>query len=146
MTPTTNQIREALRILAQRKGRPDYELCTAKQVKFALDNGLDHHLIDELPLFEVEPKEQDEPLLPVAKVHRVSRTRLSKKREYPTKEEIQELLAWLRQYEGRFKRIAIQAGCAHSTISLIRSGARNFTLDTYNKIMKAREELEGVKA
>ena len=113
-------------------------------MRFALENGLEHHLIAELPFFEVLPREQDEQLLPVAKVHRVSKTRLSKKREYPTKEEVQEFLAWLRQYEGSFKRIARQAGCAHSTISLIRSGARNFTLDTYNKIMKAREELEGV--
>lgn len=142
MNPTLTEIRTALQNLAMKKGRPDYELCCAKQVKFALENGLEHHLIDELPFFEVEPKEQDEPLLPMAKVHRVSKTRLSKKREYPTKEEVQEFLAWLRQYEGSFKRIARQAGCAHSTISLIRSGARNFTLDTYNKIMKAREELE----
>lgn len=142
MNPTLTEIRTALQNLAIKKGRPDYELCTAKEVKYALENGLEHHLIDELPFFEVEPKEQDEPLLPMAKVHRVSKTRLSKKREYPTKEETQEFLAWLHQYEGSFKRIARQAGCAHSTISLIRSGARNFTLDTYNKIMKARKELE----
>lgn len=142
MNPTLTEIRTALQNLAVKKGRPDYELCTAKEVKYALENGLEHHLIDELPFFEVELKEQDEQLLPVAKVHRVSKTRLSKKREYPTKEEVQEFLAWLRQYEGSFKRIARQAGCAHSTISLIRSGARNFTLDTYNKIMKARKELE----
>lgn len=51
MTPTTNQIKEALRILAQRKGRPDYELCTAKEVKYALENGTEHHLIAELPFF-----------------------------------------------------------------------------------------------
>ena len=146
MNPTLTEIRTALQNLAVKKCRPDYELCTAKEVKYALENGLEHHLIDELSFFEVEPKEQDEPLLPVAKVHRVSKTRLSKKREYPTKEEVQEFLAWLRQYEGSFKRIARQAGCAHSTISLIRSGARNFTLDTYNKIMKARKKLEGVKA
>ena len=144
MTPTLTQIRAALQNLAMKKARPDYELCCAKQVRFALENGLEHHLIAELPFFEVLPREQDEQLLPVAKVHRVSKTRLSKKREYPTKEEAQEFLAWLRQYEGSFKRIARQAGCAHSTVSLIRSGARNITLDTYNKIMKAREELEGM--
>lgn len=33
------------------------------------------------------------------------------------------------------------------TLSLIRSGTRqSFTLDMYNKIMKARKELEGVAA
>ena len=46
MTPTLTQIRTALCILAQRKGRPDYELCIAKQVKYALENGLEHHLIN----------------------------------------------------------------------------------------------------
>ena len=48
MTPTLTQVRQALCILAQRKCRPDYELCTAKQVKFAVDNGLDHPLTEEL--------------------------------------------------------------------------------------------------
>ena len=46
MTPTLTQIRTALCILAQRKGRPDYEICTAKAVKRALENGTEHHLID----------------------------------------------------------------------------------------------------
>ena len=64
MTPTLTQVRAALRILAQRKGRPDYELCTAKQVKYALENGLDHHLIAELPFFEIMQKEQEKPLKP----------------------------------------------------------------------------------
>ena len=38
MTPTLTQIRAALQNLAAKKGRPDYELCTAKQVKYAMDN------------------------------------------------------------------------------------------------------------
>ena len=51
MTPTLTQVRTALQNLAAKKGRPDYELCTAKAVRYALENGLDHHLIGEaLPL------------------------------------------------------------------------------------------------
>ena len=51
MTPTLTQVRTALQNLAAKKGRPDYELCTAKQVKYAMDNGLEHHLIAELTFF-----------------------------------------------------------------------------------------------
>lgn len=48
MTPTLTQIRAALQNLAAKKGRPDYELCTAKQVKYAMDNGIEHHLFAEV--------------------------------------------------------------------------------------------------
>ena len=64
MTPTLTEVRIALSKLAKQKGRPDYELCLAKQVKFALENGLEHHLIAELPFFEVLPQEEDESLKP----------------------------------------------------------------------------------
>ena len=48
MTPTLTQVRTALQNLTAKKGRPDYELCTAKAVKRALENGTEHHLIEEL--------------------------------------------------------------------------------------------------
>jgi len=44
MTPTLTEVRTALQNLAAKKGRPDYELCTAKAVKRALENGTEHHL------------------------------------------------------------------------------------------------------
>ena len=53
MTPTLTQIRTALQNLAVKKGRPDYELCTVKEVKRALESGTEHHLIAELPIFEI---------------------------------------------------------------------------------------------
>ena len=54
MTPTLTKVRTALQNLAAKKGRPDYELCTAKAVKRALENGLEHHLIEDvLPLIAV---------------------------------------------------------------------------------------------
>lgn len=64
MTPTLTQIRTALQNLAVKKGRPDYELCTIKEVKYAMDNGIEHHLIAELPFFEVLPREEDKQLKP----------------------------------------------------------------------------------
>ena len=141
MTPTLTEIRAALHILAQRKGRPDYELCTAKQVKYALENGLEHHLIEELRgLIQKRTIPQD-----ITQVKKVSYARLVKHRVYPTAEQVKDIVDWIRGYGGRLVDVARISGCAHSTLSLIRSGARHsFTLDLYNKIMKARKELEGM--
>lgn len=141
MTPTLTQIRTALCILAQRKGRPDYELCIAKQVRFALENGLDHPLIEELRgLIKFKPVVDE-----VVRTHRVSRARLVEHRVYPTAEQAKDIVDWIRSYGGRLVDVARIAGCAHSTLSAIKSGTRHsFTLDMYNKINTARMSLEGV--
>ena len=143
MTPTLTQVRAALRILAQRKGRPDYELCTAKAVRYALENGLDHLLIEELRgLIQERTIPQD-----ITQVKKVSHARLVKHRVYPTAEQAKDIVDWIRSYGGRLVDVAKIAGCAHSTLSLIRSGTRrSFTMDVYNKIMKARKELEEMAA
>ena len=143
MTPTLTQVRTALCILAQRKCRPDYELCTAKQVKYALENGLEHHLIEELRgLIQERTIPQD-----ITQDKKVSHARLVKHRVYPTAEQEKDIVDWIRSYGGRLVDVARIAGCAHSTLSLIRSGTRHsFTMDVYNKIMKARKELEGMAA
>lgn len=141
MTPTLTQIRTALQNLAAKKGRPDYELCTAKQVKFALEHGLDHPLIEEVRgLIEFKPVVAE-----VVRTHRVSHARLVKHRVYPTAEQAKDIVDWIRSYGGRLVDVARIAGCAHSTLSLIRSGTRHsFTLDLYNKMNTARMSLEGV--
>ncbi|MEQ1227926.1 hypothetical protein ABLT66_00180 [Acinetobacter junii] len=141
MTPTLTQIRAALQNLAAKKGRPDYELCTAKQVKFALEHGLDHPLIEEVRgLIEFKPVVAE-----VVRTHRVSHARLVKHRVYPTAEQAKDIVDWIRSYGGRLVDVARIAGCAHSTLSLIRSGTRHsFTLDLYNKMNTARMSLEGV--
>ena len=64
MTPTLTEVRQALSKLAKQKGRPDYELCTVKAVKRALENGTEHHLIAELPFFEMRPREEDKSIKP----------------------------------------------------------------------------------
>ena len=139
MTPTLTQVRQALCILAQRKGRPDYELCTVKAVKRALENGTEHHLIEELRgLIQERTIPQD-----ITHDKKVSHARLVKHRVYPTAEQAKDIVDWIRSYGGRLVDVARIAGCAHSTLSLIKSGTRHsFTLDMYNKIMKARKELE----
>ena len=139
MTPTLTQVRTALQNLAAKKGRPDYELCTVKAVKRALENGTEHHLIEELRgLIQERTIPQD-----ITHDKKVSHARLVKHRVYPTAEQAKDIVDWIRSYGGRLVDVARIAGCAHSTLSLIKSGTRHsFTLDMYNKIMKARKELE----
>lgn len=135
MTASLSQIRIALKELAIKKDRPDYEIYTAKQVKHALDNGLDHVLISELPFFEVKkPEAKEEPLKDVVP------------RRYPTPIQAKEVQIWLKNFKGRYIDLAEMVGCTASSFQHIKAGRVNCTLDMYNKIMKARKQLEGVEA
>ena len=149
MTPTLTEIRTALQKLAAKKGRPDYELCTAKAVKRALENGTEHHLIkDVLPLIAV-PKvfvEVVAVVKPKRPKHRVSKARVAKKREYPTTAQIAELTTWLNVYQGSHAALARMADCSDSILSHIKRGKRNCTLDIFNKVSEARKKLDGVAA
>lgn len=149
MTPTLTQIRTALCILALRKGRPGYELCTAKAVKRALENGTEHPLIEDvLPLIAVPKVVVKETVVvkPKRPKHRVSKARLAKKREYPTTAQIAELTTWLNVYQGSHAALARMAGCSDSILSHIKRGKRNCTLDIFNKVSEARKKLDGVAA
>ena len=135
MTPTLTQVRTALQNLAAKKGRPDYELCTAKAVKRALENGTEHHLIAELPFFEIKkPEVKEEPLRDVVP------------RSYPTEAQALEIVTWLKNFQGRYVDLAKIAGCQKGSIHHIKAGRANCTLEMYKKLTKARKELEGVKA
>ena len=135
MTPTLTQVHTALQNLAAKKGRPDYELCTAKQVRFALENGLEHHLIAELPFFEIKkPEVKEEPLRDVVPRH------------YPTDAQALEIVTWLKNFQGRYVDLAKIAGCNKGSIHHIKAGRINCTLEMYKKLTKARKKLEGVKA
>ena len=130
MTPTLTQIRAALQNLAAKKGRPDYELCTAKAVKRALENGTEHHLIAELPFFEIKPREEDKPLKPYGA------------RGYAEPRQRKEVEDWLKSYEGKREHLAQLAECTPGNIGHIIAGRINCTLGMYNKLLKAREKLE----
>jgi antitoxin component HigA of HigAB toxin-antitoxin module len=138
MTPTLTEVRTALHNLAAKKGRPDYELCTAKAVKRALENGTEHHLIAELPFFEIKkPEVKEEPLKPTKPVE---------PRCYPTEAQALEIVTWLRNFQGRYVDLAKMAGCQKGSIHHIKAGRNNCTLEMYKKLTKARKELEGVAA
>ena len=147
--PTITQVKQALQKLAEQKNRPSYELCTAKQVKFALENGLDHPLIEDvLPLIAVPKVVVEEVVVvkPKRPKHRVSKARVAKKREYPTTAQIAELTTWLNVYQGSHAALARMAGCSDSILSHIKRGKRNCTLDIFNKVSEARKQLEGMAA
>ena len=148
MTPTLTQVRTALQNLAAKKGRPDYELCTVKAVKRALENGTDHPLIEDvLPLIAAPVVVKEAVVVkPKRPKHRVSKARVAKKREYPTTAQIAELTTWLNVYEGSHAPLARMAGCSDSILSHIKRGKRNCTLDIFNKVSEARKQLEGVAA
>ena len=135
--PNLTQVRQALKLLAERKGRPDYELCTAKEVKCALEHGLEHHLISELPFFELEPKQADKPIKPF---------KPAPVRVYPPAEALADLVGWIKGYSGMQKDIAELAGCSPSLISYIRTGRKPCTLEMFNKLGAARKQLEGEAA
>ena len=148
MTPTLTEVRTALQNLAAKKGRPDYELCTVKAVKRALENGTEHHLIEDvLPLIAVPKVVVEEVVVvkPKRPKHRVSKARAAKKREYPTTAQIAELTTWLNVYEGSHAALARMAGCSDSILSHIKLGKRNCTLDIFNKVSEARKQLDGVE-
>ena len=148
MTPTLTEILTALQNLAIKKGRPDYELCTAKQVKYALENGLEHHLIKDVLPLTAAPVVVEEVVVvkPKRPKHRVSKARVAKKREYPTTAQIAELTTWLNVYQGSHAALARTAGCSDSILSHIKHGKRNCTLDIFNKVSEARKQLEGMAA
>ena len=135
MTPTLTEVRTALQNLAAKKGRPDYELCTVKAVKRALENGTEHHLIAELPFFEIKkPEVKEEPLRDVVP------------RRYPTEAQAFEIVTWLKNFNGLYKDLAKMVGCNSSMLIHLKTRRSRCTLDMYNRIMKARKKLEGVKA
>lgn len=156
MVPNLTQVRQALKLLAERKGRPDYELCTAKEVKCALEHGFEHPLINDLlPMLEGPKAEEVIPVSkpveppvkkPKPKTHRVSKARLSKKKVFLDPKLKQEMLLWLNSYEGSIAELSRMAKCSHSLLSHIRLGKRNCTFETFTKVKAARKELEGVAA
>ena len=147
--PTITQVKQALHKLAEQKNRPSYELCTAKAVKRALENGTEHHLIEDvLPLIAVPKVVVEEVVVvkPKRPKHRVSKARVAKKREYPTTAQIAELTTWLNVYQGGHAALARMTGCSDSILSHIKLGKRNCTLDIFNRLSEARKQLDGEMA
>lgn len=128
--PTITQVKQALHKLAEQKNRPSYEVCTAKEVKYALENGLAHPLIRDLPFDDFKPREEDKPARPCGT------------RQYPEPRQRKEMEDWLKSYEGKREYLAELAECTPSNIGHIIAGRINCTLEMYNKLTNARKKLK----
>lgn len=135
--PTITQVKQALHKLAEQKNRPSYEVCTAKEVKYALENGLEHPLIEELRPLIVDR------VIPTEIIYdkKVSHARLTKRRVYPTRAQEIGVISWLNNCGYSLSKISRVADCGGSTLSQVRRGKQKFTMDVYNKIIYAQKEL-----
>ena len=92
-------------------------------------------MIAELPFFEIKQKEQDKPLKPTKPVE---------PRVFTTEAQALEIVIWLKNFNGLYKDLAKMVGCNSSMLIHLKTRRSRCTLDMYNKIMKARKELEGM--
>lgn len=123
---TFTEVRYALQCLAHKKGRPDYEMYVAKQVKHAIDNNLDHPLLNELLIGERKPIELPKPKKPT------------------TGDEFVEIRRWLLSIKMPVREIAFRSGCSITTISSIRTGATvKISPPIKEKLDRFRSELSG---
>lgn len=133
-----SEIRDQLAVVAEKNGRPEYELCVLKAVQFAVMNGTEHPLKEYLNIKQpVEiPKVIKKAPLPKSgpKVPQASR------------EEIDDLCDWVIAQAGRQNQLAVKAGTSHSIIWRVRK-SRSCTKRLYAQLLRAKNEImSGVSA
>lgn len=130
---TLSEIREQLAVVAERNGRPPYDICVLKAVQFAVMNGTEHPLKEHLNKPQVELKR-------VATVKGPS-AKSGPKRAQATTEEIKELCEWVEDEVGRQAMLAEKAGTAPSVLWRINK-TQTCTKALYKRLMTARKEIE----
>lgn len=128
-----SDIREQLAVVAERNGRPSYDVCVLKAVQFAVVNGTEHPLKEHLNKPQVELKR-------VATVKGPS-AKSGPKRAQATTEEIKELCEWVEDEVGRQAMLAEKAGTAPSVLWRINR-TQTCTKALYSRLTKARKEIE----
>lgn len=130
---TLSEIREQLAVVAERNGRPAYELCVLKAVQFAVNNGTDHPLKEHL----------SKPQLAIRSVSTVKgpSAKSGPKRAQATPEEIKALCEWVEDEVGRQAMLAEKAGTAPSVLWRINR-TQTCTKALYNRLNKAKCEIE----
>lgn len=129
---TLSEIREQLAAIAQRNGRPPYDLCVLKAVQFAMNNGIDHPLKEHLKLTkkdEAKAKEQQKPS-----------NKAGPKVPHITKEQVNELCAWIYGESGRQMLLAEKAGTSASILWRI-SKSRTCTKKMFNRLSNAKKAI-----
>ncbi|MBJ9959889.1 hypothetical protein I5730_04940 [Acinetobacter nosocomialis] len=127
-----SEIREQLAVIAQRNGRPEYELCVLKAVQFAVNNGTDHPLKEHLTLSQTEEKK----VQPIQKPS----TKAGPKVPHVTKDQVNELCAWIYGEPGRQMLLAEKAGTSASILWRI-SKSRTCTKKMFNRLTNAKKAI-----
>ncbi|MGM7311968.1 hypothetical protein ACOI3P_19995, partial [Acinetobacter baumannii] len=105
---TLSEIRDQLAVVAQRNGRPPYDLCVLKAVRIAVMNGTEHPLKVHLDLPRVEEKEEE--------ITEKSSNKVGPKVPHATKEQVKELCEWIYAETGRQMLLAEKAGTSASIL------------------------------
>lgn len=126
---TLSEIRDQLAVVAQRNGRPPYDLCVLKAVRFAVMSGIDHPLKEHLALPRVEVKEEE--------ITEKSSNKVGPKVPHATKEQVNELCEWIYAETGRQMLLAEKAGTSASILwRMAKSGT--CTKKLYDRLTKAK--------
>lgn len=129
---TLSEIREQLAVVAERNGRPPYDVCVLKAVQFAVVNGTDHPLKEHLNIKQpvVIPKVEKKQPIPKA----------GPKVPQASKEEIKDLCDWVSAKVGRQNQLAVMAGTSHSIIWRVRK-YKACTKRLYEQLLRAKNEI-----
>ncbi|PSD73950.1 hypothetical protein [Acinetobacter pittii] len=130
---TLSEIREQLAVVAERNGRPPYDLCVLKAVQFAVNNGTEHPLKEYLTKPKAAIKSVSTVKGPSAKS--------GPKRAQATVEEIKALCEWVEDEVGRQAMLAEKAGTAPSVLWRINR-TQTCTKALYNRLITVRKEIE----
>lgn len=129
---TLSEIRDQLAVVAQRNGRPPYDLCVLKAVRIAVMSGVEHplkeHLIIKQPVVIVKVEKKQ----PVPKA--------GPKVPQASMEEIKDLCDWVAAKVGRQNQLAVMAGTSHSIIWRVRK-YKSCTKRLYEQLLRAKNEI-----
>ncbi|EXR07503.1 AB1gp42 domain protein [Acinetobacter sp. 1130196] len=135
---TLSEIREQLAVVAQRNGRPPYDLCVLKAVQFAVKNGTEHPLKEHLDIKQPTEIPKVEKKQPAVKA--------GPKVPQASQEDIKDLCDWISAQVGRQNQLAVKAGTSHSIIWRVRK-SKTCTKRLYEQLLRAKNEIiEGASA
>ena len=129
---TLSEIRDQLAVVAQRNGRPPYDLCVLKAVRFAVMSGTEHPLKEHLALPRIEEKEEE--------ITEKPSNKRGPKVPQASQDEIQDLCDWISAQVGRQNQLAVKAGTSHSIIWRVRK-YKSCTKRLYEQLLRAKNEI-----
>lgn len=128
-----SEIRDQLAVVAQRNGRPPYDLCVLKAVQFAVNNGTEHPLKEHLIKIKQAKKQLE--------IIRNPSNKSGPKMAQATQEEIEEMCEWISDETGRQVMLAEEADTTPSVLWRMKRTS-SCTKVLYSRLVKARAAIE----